>query len=144
MSDQLGHVEVATNGKRNGTEPSEGSAEASSSSSGESTEERLNRLMETIQTWDWRKARVEARQPASNEPAAAASALKAAAPRDVRPNRVDVRPDPVDVPQELVDVHPEPVLVPVASQSSREIRPRSRAPGTRRWSSSSSCLLPPR
>ena len=66
MSDHLGHVEVPTNGTRKVTdaEPPKASDQAPASFvDGPSVDERLDALMETIRTWDWRAASVEAGPP---------------------------------------------------------------------------------
>ncbi len=58
---QVGPVAMTTNGTRNGTDTaSPGHVdEASSSLNGQSVEERLEALLETIRTWDWRAGVVE-------------------------------------------------------------------------------------
>jgi hypothetical protein len=128
VSDQLGHVEVATNGNRSATEPSEHSHGMTSlATDGVSTEERLSQLMETIQSWDWRTAPAKADESSLSEATTTASALTTPAPPEVRVDPVEVPPDsadlhlhPVDVRQETVDVYPNPTVVPVDSVDARQ------------------------
>ena len=128
MSDQLGHVEVATNGNRSATEPSEHShGTPSLATDGLSTEERLNQLMETIESWDWRTAPAKADESSLSEATTTASALMTPAPPEVHEYPVEVPPDsadvplnPVDIRQDPVDGYPNPTVVPVDSVDARQ------------------------
>ncbi len=71
VNDQLGHGGVTTNGSHKVTdnEPPAPTHEGMQFASGQSVEERLEALMETIRTWDWRAASVEAGSPPADQAA---------------------------------------------------------------------------
>jgi hypothetical protein len=93
VNDQLGHIEVATNGTRKVTdaEPPKPVEQAPQFLNGQSVDERLAALLQTIRTWDWRAASVaEGPQPAE----AAASTMPL--PHTTTAS-VEVREDPEPV-----------------------------------------------
>ena len=115
VNDRLGHVEVTTNGTRTVTdteppEPMDGGAPRSFD--GQSVDKRLDALMETIRTWDWRAASVEARTPPADVTASPVPAP--AAPS----NEVRESPEPLTLEPPMVratDTQPvlvEPMLLP--------------------------------
>ena len=69
MNDRFGPVGVTTNGthKVNGAEHPMPAHEGPESLSARSVDERLEALMETIRTWDWRAASIEAGSPRPRE-----------------------------------------------------------------------------
>jgi hypothetical protein len=107
VNDQLGHIEVATNGTRNVTdaEPPKPIEEAPQLLNGQSVDERLNALLQTIRTWDWRAASVdEGRQPAE----AAASTMPS--PHTTTAS-VEVREDPGPLTSEVPLTSEAPLTV---------------------------------
>ena len=89
MNDESGPVGVTTNGIRKGhdAEPSKSTHEGTETIAAQSVDERLEALMETIRTWDWRADFVEAGPPRVDEKVRTASVLAAAAemPEDFEP-----------------------------------------------------------
>jgi hypothetical protein len=74
MSDQLGSIGTTTNGKHPAGEvqPSSPEGQRAQPYSTQSVDERLEALMQTIRTWDWRSASVEPNPPETGEPLASA------------------------------------------------------------------------
>jgi len=117
----LGHVEVTTNGTRKVTdaEQPENVHEAPRPLNGQSMDERLDALMETIRTWDWRAAPVEAGPPPANRTASTVSALTATAPAEHREQPAVVHGEPAVVSEQPGVVLEQPA---VASDSSVVVR----------------------
>jgi hypothetical protein len=105
MSDYVGPVELATNGKHVAKRPDEGSATA------RSTEERLNELREAVETWDWRTALEKTEGTSNGETATTVSALGESTPVEVCPDPVEGEPDPVTVRRDSIGVRPDRVTV---------------------------------
>ena len=92
MNDQLGPIEVTTNGTANtsGTgkvtdgEPPKPTHEGPPSRSAQSVDEHLAAIMETIRTWDWRASSVEAGPPPADATTVTVSGLGKTATAEVR------------------------------------------------------------
>ncbi len=85
MNDRLGPAEVTTNGTgkvTDGEQPTP-THEGSPSLSAQSVDQRLEALMETIRTWDWRAAPVEAGATRTDEGALTVSGLATTATAEV-------------------------------------------------------------
>ena len=91
VNDPLGHVEITTNGshKVSDHEAPEPSHEGPPPLSAQSVDERLEALMETIRTWDWRAAAVEAGPRPADE---AVSTVSGAATTAIAEVREDLEP----------------------------------------------------
>ncbi len=118
VNDRLEHVEVTTNGIRKVTdaEPPEPIDEAPRSLNGQSVDERLDALMETIRTWDWRAASVEAGPPPPAVAASTVSSLTTTASAEVREDSepLTLGPPPPAVPASTVS--------PLTTTASAEVR----------------------
>jgi len=86
VTDQLGPIGVATNGKgkKSKAEPTASNHEGPPSLSARSVDERLDALMETIRTWDWRAPTVEAGPPPTDETTLTVSHLATTATAEAR------------------------------------------------------------
>ena len=136
VSDQLGHLDVATNGTRKvtGAEPPEHAApEAAAPPSGQSVEDRLQALMEFIRTWDWRATPARPDPSSAHQTASSVSAFTAAAPTAV-PAQPAVAPEqPKVTPQQPVVFPDQPVVVqeqPAASRVGPALAPEDVSPRT--------------
>ena len=102
VNDDLGSVGVSTNGLRrvDDAETSRPIPDGPETIGVQSVDERLEALMETIRTWDWRAAAVESGPPRVDEEMSAASVIAATAerPEDYEPTAY--RPPPVEGAQE--------------------------------------------
>ena len=94
MSDQLGSVELTTNGTRKATDVERSNLvnDGPDTLSALSVDERLEALMETIRTWDWRADPGGAGLPPADEATRAAGVLAATATTEARE---DMEPSPV-------------------------------------------------
>jgi hypothetical protein len=91
VNDPLGHVEITTNGshKVSDHEAPEPTHEGPLPLSAQSVDERLEALMETIRTWDWRAAAVDAGPRPADE---AVSTVSGAATTAIAEVREDLEP----------------------------------------------------
>jgi hypothetical protein len=104
VNDQLGHIEVATNGthKVTDTEPPKPIDEGPQFLNGQSVDERLAALLQTIRTWDWRVASVaEGPQPAEAAASTVQSPHTATASVEVRED-----PEPLTVEEPVTSEEP--------------------------------------
>ena len=86
VNDPLRHLEITTNGTHKVTdhEPAEPRHEGAPPLNAQSVDERLEALMETIRTWDWRAASVRADLRPTDESVSSASAAATTAIAEVR------------------------------------------------------------
>jgi len=121
MKDQVSLVGVTTNGTRkaNDAEPPNPSHEGPETLSAQSVDERLEALMETIRTWDWRAAPVEAGPPPADETTLTAPGLATTASAQVREDLepLTTGPPPVQSTADTRSVVLEPMPRPVTEPS---------------------------
>ena len=100
MNDQFGPVGVTTNGthKVNGAEHPMPAHQGPESLSARSVDERLEALMETIRTWDWRAVSLQAGSPSADEKTLTASVIETTAAPEVHQDLEPVAfgPSPVE------------------------------------------------
>lgn len=112
MSDQLGSVELTTNGTRKATDVERSNLvnDGPDTLSALSVDERLEALMETIRTWDWRADPGGAGLPPADEATRAAGVLAATATTEARE---DMEPSPVQSAVDTRSFSLEPMVPPV-------------------------------